>query len=267
MKQLQIELTTRCNFDCFYCAGRQMQQKDMHWDTFVSIVNRYIERYGKPTIVNLQGEGEPTLHPDFFKMAQWIVDQGIEVYSITNGTYRYPEKFIGLFSKLGVSLDTLDEDKARLIGRYKLPKVLDFINEVGKHLKVCIHSIEDGKNTQEISKWCTQHGHIHAVQPLQEKDDYAKNYNIPRHIPTVGFACGFLSSNRLRYFTVDGIELPCCHIKDISVYPGLDELISVNTGKSWPLCCSGCRYGYSIPEPHQHGTGLTGALSIPIKTI
>lgn len=265
MQQLQIELTTRCNFDCFYCAGRTMQQKDMKWDTFTSIIQRYTTEYGKPSSVILQGEGEPTLHPDFFKMAKWVVDQGIGLYSITNGTYRYPEKFIGLFTKIGVSLDTLDEGKANAIGRYKLPKVLEFIDKISKHIEVRIHSIFDGENTNEISDWCTRNGYKHAVQPLQTKEDYAINYNIPSHTPTVGFSCNFLGSKRLRYYTVNGVELPCCHIKDINVYPGLPELISLNNQKTWPKCCTGCAYGYSQPEPRQSISKLSDSMRIQIK--
>lgn len=59
---LQVELTTRCNFDCFYCAGRAMPQADMTLAGYTSILDGHIARYGVPQVVSLQGEGEPTLH-------------------------------------------------------------------------------------------------------------------------------------------------------------------------------------------------------------
>lgn len=34
----QLEITTRCNFDCFYCSGREMRQGDMHYETFTGLI-------------------------------------------------------------------------------------------------------------------------------------------------------------------------------------------------------------------------------------
>jgi len=109
---LQIELTTRCNFDCFYCAGRDMPQVDMSFELFEQRLQEHIAKHGVPTEVSLQGEGEPTLHRDFFRMAERVRDIGSVPYTITNGTHKYPERFIGLFPRLGVSVDTMNEEEA-----------------------------------------------------------------------------------------------------------------------------------------------------------
>jgi wyosine [tRNA(Phe)-imidazoG37] synthetase (radical SAM superfamily) len=68
----QLEITTRCNFDCYYCAGRLMRQGDMPYDTFTALIDRHIATYGLPKVVSLQGEGEPTLHHDFLRMAEFV---------------------------------------------------------------------------------------------------------------------------------------------------------------------------------------------------
>ena len=51
----QIEITTRCNFDCFYCAGRLMRQGDMPYETFTWLIDQHIAKYGVPGVVSLQG--------------------------------------------------------------------------------------------------------------------------------------------------------------------------------------------------------------------
>jgi MoaA/NifB/PqqE/SkfB family radical SAM enzyme len=89
---VQFEITTRCNFDCFYCAGRHMRQGDMPYETFTALLERDIATHGPPDIVSLQGEGEPTLYHDFLRMAKFVRDQGAIPYTITNGTYKHPDR-------------------------------------------------------------------------------------------------------------------------------------------------------------------------------
>ena len=81
----QIEFTTRCNFDCFYCAGRLMRQGDMPYETFTGLIDQHIAKYGVPGVVSLQGEGEPTLHHDFIRLAEFVRSRGATPYTITNG--------------------------------------------------------------------------------------------------------------------------------------------------------------------------------------
>jgi molybdenum cofactor biosynthesis enzyme MoaA len=40
----QLEITTRCNFDCFCCAGPRMRQGDMPYDTFTALLNQHIAK-------------------------------------------------------------------------------------------------------------------------------------------------------------------------------------------------------------------------------
>jgi acyl-CoA synthetase (AMP-forming)/AMP-acid ligase II/pyruvate-formate lyase-activating enzyme len=79
---LQLEPTTRCNFTCGFCAGRHFDQSDLAWSTFEAALAaapglRHLE---------LQGEGEPLLHPRFSEMASHATARGIRVSTITNGS-------------------------------------------------------------------------------------------------------------------------------------------------------------------------------------
>ena len=123
----QLEITTRCNFSCFYCAGRDMPQQDMIWETFESIVNAIPE---KAVTVSLQGEGEPSLHARFFDMARFVRDKGHSPYTIINGSRIDGALINELFPRFGVSVDTLDPAFSSEIGRHNLDKVIMHVTEL-----------------------------------------------------------------------------------------------------------------------------------------
>jgi MoaA/NifB/PqqE/SkfB family radical SAM enzyme len=246
---LQFEITTRCNFDCFYCAGRHMRQGDMAYETFVSLLERDIAAHGIPEVVSLQGEGEPTLHHDFLRMAEFVQEKGSRPYTITNGTYKHPERLIGLFPRIGVSVDTLDEVEGEKIGRHNLPRVLAFVDALASAgVEVVIHSVAHKAHTPPIAKWCKERGFRHVIQPLQTKPDYSRYYpRPPRSMEPVGrFSCRYLSRPRMRYYTLEGLEMPCCFIKDTTAYEGMSSMLHHQEAGTWPKCCIGCRYALSV---------------------
>jgi len=83
VRLLQIEPTTRCNFTCGFCAGRHLDQSDLPLATFAALLDQL------PDVehLELQGEGEPLMHPDFFAMAGRARARGIEVSTISNGSF------------------------------------------------------------------------------------------------------------------------------------------------------------------------------------
>lgn len=81
-KNLDIEATTQCNFDCWYCVGRHMKQKDIILETFAKI----LDNCPSAKNIDLTGEGEPLLHKDFFTMARMAKDRGLRVLTISNGS-------------------------------------------------------------------------------------------------------------------------------------------------------------------------------------
>jgi MoaA/NifB/PqqE/SkfB family radical SAM enzyme len=207
---VQLEITTRCNFDCFYCAGRAMHQGDMAYDLFVALLARHVECNGVPDTVSLQGEGEPTLHRDFFKMAAHVAGLGSKPYTITNGTYKHPERFAENFSHVGVSIDTLDQAAAEKIGRHNLPRVLKFIEVLAPSVQIVIHSVEHREYTPNIAAWCGRMNYRHVVQSLQMKPDYAVRYakHLRPNNPLGGYSCDYVASPRMRYYSLDGVEMP-----------------------------------------------------------
>ena len=79
---LNIEPTTYCNFDCWYCVGRHMKQAHLTYENFVKVID------GSPSLkhLSLVGEGEPMLNKRFFDMVGYAKARGIRVGIVSNGS-------------------------------------------------------------------------------------------------------------------------------------------------------------------------------------
>jgi MoaA/NifB/PqqE/SkfB family radical SAM enzyme len=122
---LQIEPTTRCNFTCGFCCGRSMTQSDLDFAAF----ERAVARFPGLRHLELQGEGEPLLHPRLFDMIAAARARGIVVSLITNGSLLTAEAAAGLtrggVEKISISIESADPDRFRAIRGGKLEKVIE----------------------------------------------------------------------------------------------------------------------------------------------
>jgi Radical SAM superfamily len=252
----QLEITTRCNFSCFYCAGRDMPQQDMAWDTFTRIVDTLVQ----PHTVSLQGEGEPSLHPQFWSMVRYVRGKGHVPYTILNGSRTDAQRIASLFPRIGISIDTLDPVFAQKIGRINLPKVLANLDELCAVMgaaRIVVMTVDMGQPLADLRSWVRQRGFVsHTVQPLNTKQDYAQRYAqgyqamgvqpitfAPEKLatsPPAPQTCRFLQQNTMRYYTWKGLELPCCFIKDTQGIESIAGLRAMLAQGQVPAGCAGC---------------------------
>jgi len=115
----QIEPTTRCNYTCGFCVGRHMPQQDLSLDTF----RLFIEQAEGLEAIELQGEGEPLLHPDFFTMIRVAREKfpDVEISMISNGsmfTHEIVEQILDhRIARIYISMESAkDEDFQRIRG-------------------------------------------------------------------------------------------------------------------------------------------------------
>lgn len=124
-RYIQIEPTTRCNFTCGFCAGRHMPQQDMSLERLRNLVDP-LEQL---THVELQGEGEPLLHPDFFAMVSYLRQRfpAVKISLITNGslfTDAVIEQLLqASLSSIMVSLESADDAEFQRIRGGKFSRV------------------------------------------------------------------------------------------------------------------------------------------------
>lgn len=123
VRLLQIEPTTRCNFTCGFCVGRHLDQSDLSLATF----ERLLDQLPDVEHLELQGEGEPLMHPDFFAMAGRARARGIEVSTISNGSFfsdaRIAQILDADIGSILVSIESADAQAFRAIRGGSLDKV------------------------------------------------------------------------------------------------------------------------------------------------
>ena len=95
-RQVQIEITNRCNMDCPMCPREvlDIELEHMDWEKFVTVVDKLRDREN----ITLTGWGEPFLHPRIFDMITFCKERGHRVMITSNG----------LFPKEGILEKVLD---------------------------------------------------------------------------------------------------------------------------------------------------------------
>ena len=232
---VQVEITTKCNLTCFYCVGRHLPQKNMELSEFEEVLKRVPPR----SVVHLQGEGEPLLHPNIREMIALCREAGYRVTTTTNGTIPFD---ISLVDKLHVSIDTLDADQNQKSGRDHFDKTMANVMkwiEKDKN-KLLIRTTDYGQDISGVMAFSAEHKVNIMVQKLNQKEDYGICYIVePMHIEETRVpSCSIVQSGD-RYFNVDGMMLPCCFIK----FPKetYEEIHHKFDQGQIPSSCTGCR--------------------------
>lgn len=82
-KLLNLEPTTYCNFNCWYCVGRSMKQAHIDEDSYYQLLAKSASEI---ELLALVGEGEPFMYKGFFRMVEAAKQKGIYVITISNGS-------------------------------------------------------------------------------------------------------------------------------------------------------------------------------------
>jgi MoaA/NifB/PqqE/SkfB family radical SAM enzyme len=187
---LNIEPTTRCNFNCWYCIGRHMVQADIDVDNFAKVLDNF------PSLkaIALVGEGEPLLHKGFFTMADMARERGIRVLMLSNGS-AFSESVVKKLCESGiayvsVSIDSIDPatfaqsridgDLARVwegiakLRRYRDDNGYEY-PKIGLKGTLFTHTQDQ---MLEIAAEARRHGVdlLESFQPLNPKTSYVKIY-------------------------------------------------------------------------------------------
>ncbi len=119
LRELMIELTTHCNYDCIYCFRRRMTGEEkgfLDYKLYQRIIDEGLE-IGLEKI-SLSGWGEPLLHPNIIDIVRYAKERGVKVLLNTNGYFlgKYIDELYSLgVDEIVVSIDSPYPDVYRTI--------------------------------------------------------------------------------------------------------------------------------------------------------
>lgn len=164
---IEIKPVTSCNLDCVYCSiseGLSSKKHDfvVEKDYLVEELQKVIDFVNESVEVHIGVQGEPFLYADMENLFADLqrIDKVHTISIDTNGTLLNREMIdrIAKFDKLqlNLSLDAIDEEKAKLIAgtkNYNIKHVKDVIAYASKKLKVIVAPVlTKGYNEDEMEK-------------------------------------------------------------------------------------------------------------------
>lgn len=104
---LSVNLTNQCNLMCAYCSCRDRENAGTALDT--ELLKGWIWELRQRGLgaVEFTGGGEPTLHPDFIPLVEYVSSLCLPLALVTNGTRldRIPDDTLSSFAWVRVSWD------------------------------------------------------------------------------------------------------------------------------------------------------------------
>ena len=169
---LQIELTSHCNLKCIMCPNEKMVRKRGYLDLslFKKVVDQTIDTAWEYSFNML---GEPTIHPNFVEMCEYVKNKGGRVAVYTNMNYQdetINDYFVrSSIDRMVVNMCTIDAGTYKTItkggdynvfihnlamikeGKERLKKKLPIV--VGSFLKMKLNVGELNKEKEQFKKY------------------------------------------------------------------------------------------------------------------
>ncbi|MEM7203176.1 MAG: radical SAM protein [Planctomycetota bacterium] len=139
---VHIELTSKCNFHCYYCISPDSPRVKgfMEPAVFEHILPQ-LDGFTKVP-VRLHIDGEPTLHPQFHRFARALNDAGHRVALATNGSALRPE-----YLDLGMNLRIYVSTDADALQRRSTMKFVTYVEKLADYVRAW----RDSPSEQQIS--------------------------------------------------------------------------------------------------------------------
>ncbi|OFZ37600.1 MAG: hypothetical protein A2504_15570 [Bdellovibrionales bacterium RIFOXYD12_FULL_39_22] len=221
-----IEINNKCDLECPVCIVWNENNYEMSFEDFKKIVDGLIEKEGSLELVLLSG-GEPTLHSQFEKFAQYITSKKeIKRVLISSHGLRIAkdEEFAKRFAQLGLYLslqfDTLRGDVyEKLRGRDLLADKMKCLERCEKYKipTVIVPTIARGYNEDEVgalANFAFKHDFITSVtfQPMAYTGKGGSSFSVDESLPITQADMHQLLATQTDWLKKeDFLPIPCSH--------------------------------------------------------
>jgi len=132
---IQIEPTTKCNFNCIMCTRKTLNQKRLNKDLTLEEFKEILRQIPTVRKIKLQGLGEPLMNPYLHEIVAYGRELGISFTTTVNGSLlsgRNLEMILQFFDEVVISLDTTDRERYSMIRGHKM------YDDIIKNIKECV---------------------------------------------------------------------------------------------------------------------------------
>ena len=181
---LQIELSTVCNWDCDYCPRPYLTRAKefISYETFHKAVDTFIE---ETTTLILSKDGEPLMHPDFGDLFSYVVGKyagKIDIY--TNGVF-LTNDILDILGSVpnNISIFVTDHTVSREGTQDSTKTLANFTNAVDReYTNISLNLTKHAFNgqTKEDANWLRtwnvykhDHPNVAAIHLNQHKNSWA----------------------------------------------------------------------------------------------
>lgn len=231
---VQIELTSKCNFSCYYCNSKNSVRPKgfMEEKLFYHIADQLesISVHG----VALHVDGEPTLHPKFYDFVSYLNKKNIPIGLASNSSL-LQDKFLELEYNLITYLSTSAEELKQRSG-------IEFDN-YNKRLSNYLHKWKTTPVKQNISLHVYHEANVDLAGPaIKEKLNFVRQLLTQSGFANVEFrenACCFYS---FRKGSGSLLSISFAPIVSGGLFPGSDAFTKTNQAHISPehgFCDSG----------------------------
>lgn len=163
MRNLDIELTNRCNAQCTFCPRDQTpDQGFMTEATFKQCIERALELEQVPKF-HSAGQGEPTLHPQLPEFAEYMRSLDLEYGFTTNGSLLTEELARRILdarvSHIVFSISDLGDDYEEVYAlkfdttRENIFRFLDMNEAAGKPVRTQVSLVAHDLNRSKLARY------------------------------------------------------------------------------------------------------------------
>ena len=159
--KINLHILEACNFKCRQCFSKFGTEKLLPVEDWKKIVDNCIAG-ADVTEFNIAG-GEPMLYPGLAELVKYIRNKGVKVSLITNGSLMDEEwikNYAGLYETIGFSVDSLDDETNKKIGRCdkngktipagRIVKLCGLIRKYAPGCRIKINTVVSALNKDEV---------------------------------------------------------------------------------------------------------------------